>query len=253
MTAISSIKNLETIQLPEADSLEEVWDSLGFVPDEWGNRPISGIYRRLQAAVMSISRRGTNRCEFWQEVWYSCGVQLRSRKFAWESLGGVWGSRHWRVEGVVVIDDDKQTITVKDVTVMVESTACRKEGVSQWTAFTGRALDAFIGDRLGWVLAHWGARILEETDLTPQGWRRVKLTKSEREQWSDLHTHPVAAWKVGRGEARRRVVLEDDDYGSAWLQGTTEEDKFLLCGVALRVAAAPFLTDGDKPQEAHMG
>ena len=252
MTAISNIKNLETIQLPEADSLEEAWDSLGFTPDEWGNRPISGVYRRLQAAVMSIARRGTTRRHFHQEVERWARRQCRSRPFAWESLGGVFGDRHWRVEGTVVIDDDAQTIAVKDVTVMVESSARREEGVSEWTAFTGRALDAFIGDRLGWVLAQWGARILEETDLTPMGWRRVKLTKDERLGWSDLHTHPVAAWKVGRGDASRRVVLKDDDYGSAWLQGATEEDKFLLGCVALRVIAAP-LTASDRPREAHMG
>ena len=215
----------EVISLPDVPDIREMWEALGFPWEEARPHPeggfyapgrlLEGVYKRLGAAILSIERRGTDHLDF--QVGPRNGT---SRRFLWESTGGVWTRRHWRVEGQMESGGGRGVL-VTQVTIDVESSARKGE----WTRFKGsRALDVLLEERLNWVIAQFGARLLRQHELVPEGWEISPLTDEEVEGYHDLHTSPVAAWITPNG----RVLFEDDEYGSAWLHAEEESRRRLL-------------------------
>ena len=240
--AVRGLADAEIVELPAAGTLDELWDSLGFPdlggqPTEFGgipgvvwasgHRDIRGVHRRLAAALRSIRSRGTAESEFLLSAAHTNGSKL----FVWESPSGAWTRRHWKVTGRLRLVGGR--VVADQVVVAVESTARREEGIVEWTAFTGGALDSSLSERLNWVIAQFAARRLQtgasDTEgvewnypygrrrgagwTAPRGWRPVSLTDDELEAYHDLHTSPMAAWRTPVG----RVLLEDDTDGSARL------------------------------------
>ena len=213
----------EVVLLPEAENVPQMWDVLGFPWEEARPHPeggfyapgrlLEGVYKRLGAAILSIEKRGTDHLDF--QVGPRAGTH---RRFLWESTGGVWTRRHWRVEGNLEVGSD---LKVTGVAIEVESSARKGE----WTRFEGsRALDALLQERLNWVIPQFGARLLYEQELVPEGWQGSPLTEEEVEEYHDLHTSPIAAWSTPNG----RVLFEDDEYGSAYLHAEEESRRRLL-------------------------
>lgn len=239
VAALRGLADAEIVQLPAAGTLNGMWDLLGFhdvggQPTEpggdvvWapGHRDIRGVHRRLAAALRSIRSRGTAESEFLLSAAHANGSKL----FVWESPSGAWTRRHWKVTGRLHLVCGRLTAT--EVVVAVESTARREEGVIEWTAFTGGALNTLLSERLNWVIAQFAARRLQKGADSPEGWQYsygrkadgwtapkgwepTSLTEDEMEAYHDLHTSPVAAWAAPSG----RVLLEDDNDGSAHLHG----------------------------------
>ncbi len=203
--AVAAVGGTELVELPQADTLNELWAVLGFAPEDGP----AGVHRRLAAALSSIARRGTSEGEF-----SLAGRPTDARRaFVWESFAGRWGRRHWRVTGQLRLVDGR--LAASQVVVAVESTARReKEAVIEWTAFYDGPLDAVLTDRLNWVTAQFAARRLWSGDWSlPIGWGQSPLTEEEMANCHDLHTSPAAAWETPTG----RIVLEDDSDGSARL------------------------------------
>jgi hypothetical protein len=216
--ARDAVAPCEVVELPESGTLNDLWDALGY-PDlggqttpqggRWtpGTRLIEGVYRRLEAALSSIQHRGTAAYE----------LELADDgEFKWESEGGRWSRRHWRVTGRLQLVDGR--LEIKESVVAVESTVAKeKEDRSEWTAFFGGPLDAVLADRLIWVVAQFGARLLLDRDETValEGWESIPLNEVERGMYMRDHTSPRAAWETPHG----RVVLHDDPDGSARLTG----------------------------------
>ncbi len=257
VAALRGLADAEVVQLPAAGTLDEMWDKLGFLWEEARPHPSGrgtyspgrhpeGVYRRLDAALRSIRSRGTAESEFLLSAAQTDGHRL----FVWESPSGAWTRRHWKVTGRLRLVGGR--VVADEVVVAVESTARREEGIVEWTAFTGGALDAFVAERLNWVIAQFAARRLQTgaSDIegvewnypygrrrgigwtAPRGWQPVSLTKDEMEAYHDLHTSPQAAWITPTG----RVLLEDDNDGSARLHGS---DKAIEELVGLFWANAP--------------
>lgn len=205
------INPTQIVELPDAGSLDDLWAAVGGTRHDGGGRPwweTSGIWRRLAAATRSIASRGTDSHDFAIDHPQANGFA----PFCWESNGGAWGHRHWRVTGLLALRGEQ--LVVVDSTIAVESTArLDREAVSEWTAFRGRALDVFLAERLGWVLAQFAARDLAKGEIRIEGWEESLLTEGEEEAYHDLHPSPVAAWETTTG----RVVLEDDACGSAYI------------------------------------
>lgn len=214
----------EVISLPDVPDIREMWEALGFPWEEARPHPegglyapgrhLEGVYKRLGAALHSIERRGTDHLDF--QVGPRAGTH---RRFLWESRRGVWTRRHWRVQGQV--EQTGGDLVVKEVTIEVESSARKGE----WTRFEGsKALNSLLEERLNWVIAQFGARLLHQHELVPEGWEVSPLTDEEVEAYHDLHTSPVAAWSTPKG----RVLFEDDNYGSAYLHAEEESRRRLL-------------------------
>lgn len=228
----------QLIKLPDAETLDEAYAALGFLPHPQGDGwiDVRGIYRRLNAAVTSIRSRGFSARDIKMGVQGSDGF----RSFLWESDGGCWTPRHWRVTGNVARRGDKVVAT--NVVVAVKSSASAEEGRVEWTAFRGRALNRLIGRRLTEILSVIGARALvygENPLASPNDVTIDSLTDEERRSYHDLHPSPAAAF-VAFGS---RVVLWDDNSGSGSLEGTASKKPFIK--VALDVKPESF--DGDIP------
>lgn len=254
VAALRGLADAEVVQLPAAGTLDEMWDKLGFLWEEARPHPSGrgtyspgrhpeGVYRRLDAALRSIRSRGTAESEFLLSAAHANGSKL----FVWESPSGAWTRRHWKVTGRLHLVCGRLTAT--EVVVAVESTARREEGVIEWTAFTGGALNTLLSERLNWVIAQFAARRLQKGADSPEGWQYsygrkadgwtapkgwepTSLTEDEMEAYHDLHTSPQAAWITPTG----RVLLEDDNDGSARLHGS---DKAIEELVGLFWANAP--------------
>lgn len=201
----------ETITLPAAGSLNQLWDTLGFpeltgqpVPTRPGAtygpgvRKIQGVYRRLAAGMRSILTRGFAA----GDLWLGRPDSSDQRWLGWSSESGAWdGSRTWRVSGQIRLTADG--ISATNVVVEVKS---KKE--DEWTAFTGGPLNVVIGARLGWVVAIIGARLTEASS---------PLTIDEFEEgYHDIHGGPVKAWATDDSH----VVLVDDPNGCGYLRTT---------------------------------
>ncbi len=244
---ILSLEKAEVVRIPAASDMDAMWDAAGFpdvggqpVPGEentvWadGHREVTGVHRRLRAAEWSIVSRGTAEREF------SLGSVGRdgSRAFAWESVFGTWGRRHWRITGRLTLVGGR--LAAHDVKIAVESTARREEGVHEWTVFVGGALDGFIAARLTWVIAQFQARRMAVLPgvpenwyhtwayrapagtAAPEGWVPVPLSEEEAENgWHDIYGGVAAEWLLPEADADGviYVTLRDDDYGSARVLG----------------------------------
>jgi hypothetical protein len=225
------IEGVDYVDLPIGDTMDEVWLSLGFTQASAGWWEVDGIYKRLAAAISSIKKRGFGN----DEITFGPVDWRGFQEFTWESLGGYWNSRHWRVTGKLRYS--RQKIQVTDTVIVVKGVKAEKEeGRIEWTAFRteGNALNDVLSSRLLDVFMAVGARLLArrlaplyENDIVLLG----VLTDEERDSYHDLHPSPVAAFVVYNGE--QRIVLWDDDCGSAWLEGDTRYFQSELVQIAL--------------------
>ncbi len=157
--------------------------------------PQEGILRRAQAGLRSILRRGFAASEI---VVSREADESGFHSLEWTSEGGVWSDRPWRVTA-------KVTMTPRGVVVLDPRVEVGSRQTQERTAFTGRVLEQLLAERLNWVVGIIGARVSEPTD---------DLTEEEVDSFHDLHPSPMKAFRAHTGG---RVVLEDDDYGSGWL------------------------------------
>jgi hypothetical protein len=200
----------DVVRLPDADSVREAWAILGF-PTEDGHPVPVGIHRRLAAALNSIRTRGFAAAQFHFEAPDRRG----SRRLLWESECGFWSNRHWRVTALVT--PTHTGVSVRDVTVAVKSSAAALDGRVEWTAFTGRALNSAMAERLTEVLSVLRVRWTSDGDTDLSGAVLVDLTEDERGAYDDLHPYPAAAM-LYRGD---RIVLWDGGCGSGSLEGAS--------------------------------
>lgn len=209
------VNGTQIVELPPVGTLDETWKSLGFPSHPYDGKPnyeVSGIHRRLSAALRSIQTRGFDGGDFTFSE-----VVADSREFLWESTRGVWGDRHWRVTGTISLSQSE--IVVTDTVVSVKSTRASDAGAAVWTAFVGGPLNNVVGRRLKWVFAVIGGRLLNEGHAAVGSFDLVsdELTEQEVDEYHDLHPSPTAAFVDSAGN---RVVLVDDGYGSGALHGT---------------------------------
>jgi hypothetical protein len=196
----------DMVELPTADSEEEMWRALGFeeLPPRYPDQKfvefdVQGVYKRLMAGIRSLRMRG----------FHSSEIIVSDGHLCWESTSGFWSRRSWTVTARVKRDD--MNVVCSDVSIEVKSA---DQQSAEGTIFTGGALDVILERRLAWAVPIIGARATEPT---------TSLTDEEVDAYHDLHPSPVKAWSNGTG----RVVLEDDDHGSAHLTTHGDVDEIL--------------------------
>lgn len=206
----------EFVRLPNAGSLDELWAVLGMNAQD-GRFEVTGVFRRLAAAVSSIRERGFDNREFV----LGCEGRERWLPFAWESEGGAWTPRHWRVTGRLRLLSGRPIVL--DSEVAVESSAARKEGRSEWTVFSGGPLNTILAEKLGWVFAHQGAALLSREKEIHESWTPLPLSDEERAEYDSVYNVLSAlGWKSHPDAPTARVILASDSWGKTYISSPPE-------------------------------
>lgn len=200
------------VELPNAGSLDELWAVLDMNAQN-SRFEVTGVYRRLAAATSSIRERGFDNREFV----LGCEGREGWLPFQWDSEGGAWTPRHWRVTGRLRLMAGRPIVL--DSEVAVESSAAREEGRSEWTVFSGGPLNTLLTEKLGWVLASEGAALLSTGREVHESWTLLPLSGDEEVEYDSMNNAIAAlGWKNYPDSPIARVVLASDGWGKAYIR-----------------------------------
>lgn len=194
---------METTTLPAATSLDGLWAELNQPFD--GQYSPQGIYRRLAAGLSSAADRGFTAENF----------RLTRDTLIWESPGGVWSHRPWKV-------------TANLPATAILSIVVGSGSSSDRTEFVGPALTAILLPRLRLALAVVAAR----AGCVPSDWEVMSVADDE---WHDIHGGVDKRWMTASGV----VELTDCPYGRGDFVGrdlTTSESSHMVVAGISRVA-----------------